>query len=494
VVIVAVVLLYDIAFCRGVPRSARLPGYLATALPVAFFLLVRNQVLATLPAGLVAFTDNPLMGADFWTARLTAVKVLGMYLWRLVWPAQLSCDYSYNQIPLFSWRFTGWEDWKTIAALAVCAGALGAAALCYRRSKPVFFLIAFFFVTLAPTANLAILIGTIMAERFLYLPSIGFAGCLVWAGWTGYRRLGSRWPMARSLAVALPVAMCLAFGVRTFARNGDWLDERSLWTSAVRVSPASFKVHQHLAVTLAAPPANAMEAASDEIAQSVAIIEPLPDELKPATIYATAGACYRARGDLRGQPGGGAAWYRKSLDVLLEGRRADLAWWQDMSRRNAAEGKTVAVTGWSPVYLELGKTYRTMGEFQKALEALQYGRRINPRAEFFEEMAASYRALGDPAQAAITLLEGIAMDTTSQARLAAEVVDLYRQSAPGSCALAGSGTSAGLNFECPLVRSQLCTAGRNAAILYRQMQRENDAVATAVSAVRSLGCPAEMFR
>jgi tetratricopeptide (TPR) repeat protein len=172
----------------------------------------------------------------------------------------------------------------------------------------------------------------------------------------------------------------------------------------------------------------------------------------------------------------------------------DLAWNQETARRNSLQGKTIAITGWSPLYLELGRTYRSLGESQNALEAFARGRWIDPRAEFFEEMAATYRATGNPEQAAITLLEGVTMDVSGQVRLAAEVMDLYRQTAPQSCALTGSGSSAALNFACPLVHGQLCAAGRNAAILYRQRQQENEAAAIAASAVGSLGCPVEMFR
>ena len=220
VVAIAAVFLYDMTYCRDAPRRSRLYGYGAAALPVAAFLWVRSTVLAGIPAGHPAFTDNPLWGADFFTARLTAIKVVGKYLWLLVWPSRLSCDYSYNQIPLFTWRFDNWEDWKAILALAVCAGAVAAAAACYRRSKPLFFFITFFFLALAPTANLAILVGTIMAERFLYLPSIGFAGCLAWlvglpaSGWAraGRRRVWRlrphwercAWYSARALSPAMP--------------------------------------------------------------------------------------------------------------------------------------------------------------------------------------------------------------------------------------------------------------------------------------------------
>ena len=572
VVAIAAVFFYDIAYCRGAPWRRRAPGYLATALPVGAFLLVRDQVLSKLSVPAIPFTDNPLFGADFWTGRLTAVKVLGKYLWLLLWPSHLSCDYSYNQIPLLGWRFDNWEDWKAVVALAVCAGAAVLAVACYRRAKPVFFFIAFYFASLAPTANLAILVGTIMAERFLYLPSIGFAGCLVWAAWAGYRRLGSRWPAARAVALAALALVCLGLGARTFARNADWLDERSLWASAARLCPASYKVHHHLAGELARLPEPAWDAACSQIERALAILEPLPDDEKVAAVYANAGGYYREKGNSLaaagqnggaagqnggavatkggaagqnggvvgqnggaagqnggavgqngaamgqnggaaptkggaagqngGAPGtngaaaaqtGAAAWYRKSLDVLLEGERVDLAWNRETARRNSLQGKTIAITGWPPLYLELGRTYRTMGESQKALEAFARGRWIDPRAEFFHEIAATYRGMGNPEQAAVTLLQGVTMEVGGQA-LAAEVVDLYRQTAPRSCALTGSGSSAALNFECPLVRSQLCAAGRDAAVLYRQRQQESEAVATATAAVRSLGCPADMFR
>ena len=125
------------------------------------------------------FGDNPLVGAGFWTARLTAVKVIGRYFGLLLWPARLSFDYSYNENPLFGWGLTRWEDLEGHRRPdRLCCSRRCVALRSFRRNKPVFFSIGFFFATLAPTSNLVILIGSIMAERFLYLPSVGFAdGC-----------------------------------------------------------------------------------------------------------------------------------------------------------------------------------------------------------------------------------------------------------------------------------------------------------------------------
>jgi hypothetical protein len=224
---------------------ARMLGYLAAGMPIVIFLAVRAQVLKDIPLEVVPFTDNPLVGAGFWAGRLTAVKVLGKYLWLLFWPARLSCDYSFNQIPLFSWNLGRWEDWQALISLAVYAAAAALAVFSYRRSRPVFFLIGFLFAAIAPTANVLLLIGTIMAERLLYLPSIAFAGLTAWAGWKLYRLAQPRWPAARLAAPALLAIACLALAGRTFARNLDWYDEGTLWKSAERICPESYRPHQH---------------------------------------------------------------------------------------------------------------------------------------------------------------------------------------------------------------------------------------------------------
>jgi tetratricopeptide (TPR) repeat protein len=482
VVVLPAMVIYDLAFHQT--WRARTSGYLALAASFLVFFYVRGQVLATLPSAVIPFGDNPLVGAGFWTARLTAVKVIGKYLWLLLWPSHLSCDYSYNQIPLFTWRFDNWEDWKTLVAVAVCAALAAVAMACYRRHKPVFFFIAFFFAALAPTSNLAIPIGTIMAERFLYLPSIGFAGCLVVTVYAVCR------PFPRVAPVALAL-VSVAFAARTYARNFDWRDDLSLWTSAAKVGLASYKTHTSLASDLIAVKGG-LDRAVAEAGLSLAILDPLPDEHNVSAVYANAGSCYRIKGDTLPPPRRDY-WYRKSLDALLRGERIDAVYDQALRRENAAHGKTIARSGWIPLYLELGRTYLRLSEPRPALESLTFGRTLRPDPEFSEEMSAAWRALGDPQQAAIALIEGLAIDS-SHAQFASELVELYRQTEPQSCAIRNAGGSVGLNLECPLVHSQLCTASRNVALLYRQRGQGADAASTVRSAIRDLGCPAQLFQ
>jgi tetratricopeptide (TPR) repeat protein len=478
VVVLAAMVLYDLAFHQT--WRARVAGYLALAAPFLVFFYVRDRVLAQLPSAVIPFGDNPLVGAGFWTARLTAIKVIGKYLWLLLWPSHLSCDYSYNQIPLFTWG-----DWKTLAAVAVCAALAAVAIVCYRRSRPVFFFIAFFFAALAPTSNLVILIGTIMAERFLYLPSIGFAGCLVVAVYAVCRRLPG-------VAPAVLALVSVAFAARTFARNFDWFDDLTLWTSAAQGGLASYKTHTSLAADWMAVKGAGLERAVGEADQSLAILDPLPDERNMSAVYTNAGLCYRTKGDTLPAPER-SYWYQKSLDTLLRAKRIDAVHDQEIRRENASHGKVIARSGWIPLYLELGRTYLRLSQPRQALEALTFGRTLRPDPEFSEEMSAAWGALGDPQQAAITLFEGLALDPTHR-QFASELADLYRRTEPASCAVRTTGGPLSLNLECPLVHGQLCTAFRNVALLYHQKGQDPLASRTVRSAMGELGCPVELFR
>ena len=389
IVLLAAMAIYDFCFPGW---RARIAGYGAIGIALGLFFGVRQAVLAKLPSGDTPFGDNPLIAADFWTARFTAIKVIGKYLWLLVWPAHLSCDYSYNEIPLSTW-----SDWGTWAAGAACLALAAAAVFCYRRRPLITFLIGFFFAGLAPTANIAILIGTIMAERFLYLPALAFAVAVVLV----MRRFPSRW------ATAAATVMCLAYAAATFARNFDWHDDVSLWRSAAAAAPASFKVHNSLAAVLLGNPSE-IDRAVIETDRSLAILDTLPDRQNTPAAYANAAAVYRVKGDLAGA--NGRPWFEKALAALLRGQRIDQYFGEVLRRQNQAQGRKVAITGWAPLYLELGRTYNRLGDSAKAVEALEFGRRLRPDADFFEELSAAWRKSGDPQRSAISLMEGLGID------------------------------------------------------------------------------------
>jgi tetratricopeptide (TPR) repeat protein len=487
--------LYDFTF-RIRPNFRRFVAYAAFAPPLLVAWRLRASVLAHAATPQFLFTDNPLLGADFLAARLTAIKVIGKQLWLLVWPLRLSCDYSYNQIPLFNWRLNRWEDRKALVSLALILGICCVAAACYRRHKAVFFFVGFSAVALLPTANLLVLIGSIMAERFLYLPAVGFAACIVAAAYAGSRRLGLR-PYA---APALLCVIASAFGIRTFVRNADWKDNGTLWTAAVAVCPNSYKTHLALAASVAQDDYLGwrIDEAMGGAEKAMAIVSGLPASLSPTSVFVDLGRHYARKAESLARQGPtpeSQAWYRKALQVLLRGVTVDREAGARYRRQELARGKQpdqIGALGFDPLYANLGWTYLRLENPQQALEAFLYQRRLTQgKPETYRGLAGAYLDLGRTEEAVISLLE--ARITGDSNQVVGYILGLYDKMDPGGCATVILQSQRALNPDCPIVRRHLCAAMLDLMKGHLEARQYHLAEEAKETARRVYGRPMELF-
>lgn len=494
VVVVAAMALHDLTFGRAGSWRSRIPSYIAVAVPCLVFLYVRAHVLANAAYAPFPYCDNPLTGAGFWTARATAVKVIGKYFLLLLWPAQLSIDYSYNQVPLSGWGMTNGEDWKAAAALIACVAVAVVAIRSFRRHKPLFFSIAFFFVTLLPTSNLLILIGSIMAERFLYIPSIGFWAAVVYGLYAVWQRLPASQTRIYAAGAAVS-AILMAFAVRTYDRNSDWLDQQAFWRSALEAAPGSYRV-QLGAATGAVPLAGKdWDRSIGEVDRALTILDSLPDVQSSGTAYRQAGIVYRTFGEWLSRNAAGASaepWYRKSLNALLRSEKIELAQDAENRRENTRRGKPGLTFVPGALYLEMGRTYMRLSDPPDGLAAFERGRMLESDPDLLEEAAAAYRATGDLRKAALALVEAVAMDS-GRVHLTSQLVELYAQIDPAGCAVSRQGGTPSLNVDCPLVHGDICTASRNVTLSYLRKGQHLEADAIRRTAVEDLGCAPELL-
>ncbi|KAM7310323.1 protein O-mannosyl-transferase TMTC2 [Ixodes scapularis] len=91
-----------------------------------------------------------------------------------------------------------------------------------------------------PATNLFFYVGFVVAERVLYVPSMGF--CLLVAVGAdqlcaGARRRAQGDSALRRLVLAACVALLLLLSLRTVRRNRDWLTEEDLYRSGIDVNP-----------------------------------------------------------------------------------------------------------------------------------------------------------------------------------------------------------------------------------------------------------------
>ena len=248
-----VLLIYDIGWSDRANWRSRVPAYASLALPFAAFFILRSQIHTRF---VPAISKNMSPQVSYWAERIYILKIIGRSIYLFLWPDHLSPDYSYDSIPRFQWKLTTWEDGRVVIVLAVCLMVLAQAVRWRRTWKPMFFFVIFFFVAVSPT----VLTVPAMAERFLYLPSVGLAGCLVAAVYALGHRLGSSWAGSpRAAWVAMSIA-CLALATRTYARNFDWRSELSLWSNAVETVPANARAHMNLGNALARIPGRMPEA------------------------------------------------------------------------------------------------------------------------------------------------------------------------------------------------------------------------------------------
>jgi tetratricopeptide (TPR) repeat protein len=151
-------------------------------------------------------------------------KALSVYARLFVWPHPLVVDRA--PVPA-----SGWTDPAVLAGLAFALMLAAAALLLRRRSAAAAFGAAWVLVALAPASNLIPLYNPV-AERYLYLPSVGVAlaaGALfAWAR----SRPGASADRSSSAATAGAAALCAVFACLTIARNADWTSEASLYFPA----------------------------------------------------------------------------------------------------------------------------------------------------------------------------------------------------------------------------------------------------------------------
>jgi tetratricopeptide (TPR) repeat protein len=424
--------------------------------------------------------------------------VIGKELALLAWPRWLSCDYSYDEIPLVGWT-AGAETAKAAVALALIV-ALAAVVVRARRTRPSFaFLIAFFFVALLPTSNLLLVIGSIMAERFLYLPSVAFAAALSLATFALFDRARVRGGALAASAVLAAVA--LAYGARTVLRNRDWQDGVRLQASAVAAAPNSFKTHYGLAAALYAndaPEFRNIDAVIAEGEAALAIIDakPLPAAFQPAVVPEHLGIYYWRKAETLAAhgaaPSEGERWYTKAVALLS--RAADLARVEDeeyrAKRRRAGRDVDDAQTIGSPTtYRYLGLAYLRLGRQAEALEAFASQRGLQPDdADVYHEIAAVHAARGDLEGAATALFEAFAI--AGPTRVVQPLLDVYRRMDGGECA---RGDDGGINLACPAVHRDVCRAYGELEGIFAVKHLDGNARHVRDQALRHLACPPGTF-
>jgi protein O-mannosyl-transferase len=210
------------------------------------WLILRMNIFEDLDRSIVTQTselNNTLYAAPNLISRYaTAFYILLRYIGLLIIPHPLSCDYNYAQIKIQS---PG--DLGAVAGIILYLAIGIYLILNFRKKSIPVFGILFFLLPLAPVSNIFFLGGSSMAERFLYIPSLGF--CIVLAYLlirltkaetveSKFRNL-SGFLNHNQRVFLVVLGICSLYFYKTTSRNKDWKDTLTVFTQDIQVSKNS---------------------------------------------------------------------------------------------------------------------------------------------------------------------------------------------------------------------------------------------------------------
>lgn len=193
--------------------------------------------------------DNPASFSPFLVTRCLSY----CYIWYhnvflLLLPSTLCYDWQGGSIPLVE-SFTDLRNVEIILVFAVTV-LFVYKVTCFIKNDPLnkhldimFIVFIFSVLPFLPASNILFRVGFVIAERTLYLPSIGY--CILIA--TGIHVLFESLPSYNSFIRGSCVFLICVLLLKTWSQNRVWNSRESLFLSGVKSQPQNAKVHYNYA-------------------------------------------------------------------------------------------------------------------------------------------------------------------------------------------------------------------------------------------------------
>lgn len=209
---------------------------IALIISTLLLVIIRVQVIQS---QLPVFTrfDNPAAVSPTPARQLTFNYLLPVNAWLLLNPSELCCDWTMGTIPLVESLL----DVRNLATIVFYC-LLGLLAFHSLRgsdhsAKTVIMALSLIVLPFIPASNLFFPVGFVVAERVLYVPSMGF--CMLVAN--GFRIVSQSGNLKKISWMCMAILLA-THALKTFNRNWDWESEYTLFTSALKVNKNNAKL------------------------------------------------------------------------------------------------------------------------------------------------------------------------------------------------------------------------------------------------------------
>ncbi len=211
----------------------------------AIYLFFRQVILDSQTTGFNNILNNIIYAAQGPDKLATNLFIYLFYIKLLIFPHPLSWDYSFNQISIKTL-----SDRWVLFSVIFYSGLIYLGIKGFRNKTILSFAILFYLSTFSIFSNFtsSITIGATLAERFMFIPSLGYCIILVYGLYLLLLKLKIQKTSPSLLLVVLPIAM--VYAVKSISRAPVWKDNLSLTNSGIIDSPESWRTHIMLAENL----------------------------------------------------------------------------------------------------------------------------------------------------------------------------------------------------------------------------------------------------
>lgn len=231
-----ILVLFNLLFPMGRSWQRRFFSFAPFVLITAGYLLLRIHFFGNLQ-----YSAHPIR--PLYDHMLTQIPAWVYYIGTLLLPLNLTIDYHF---PVFH---SFWQP-QVLQSLALLIALIAILWRIARRYPPVGFFALWFAVNLMPTNSL-IPLEDIIADRWLYLPSVGYAVIIalairwIYQSWIHGRSRASKWVFFFGCFLVIEM-----YGFGTLLRNFTWTTPWTLWEDAVEKSPNKARTHTALGLAL----------------------------------------------------------------------------------------------------------------------------------------------------------------------------------------------------------------------------------------------------
>ena len=189
-----------------------------------YFLLSLISGIMAIVAQHTSLTEQRLMAHTLAERVAIAFFNVTAYLYKFVFPRNLSSFYKYPAAGDMGWVYAG-----ALVAIAMIAATW----FFFRKNRTVVFGSLFFLFTLSIVTQILPVGNAIIADRYTYIPYIGLffiAGML-------FDRFITVKPAKSSYFLVLPAVVLILFAIKSYFRSTEWRNNSTLWESAIQHDP-----------------------------------------------------------------------------------------------------------------------------------------------------------------------------------------------------------------------------------------------------------------